>query len=219
MGRDDRLSSMHPVLNYDLILFDFDGLLVNTEELHYQAYMDLLAELGAPMKWSFPEFAAIAHTSSTGLREAIEPYVADWPAFYQAKKEHYMELLEEGELELMPGALQMLELVREKKHAVATNSTRAQIERIRKALPELESIPLWVTREDYKQAKPAPDAYLTAMEKLGGGSAIGFEDSLRGLQSLQAAKVEPILICPPDHPQLKSNQLSFYPSFTEYLNI
>ncbi len=81
----------------------------------------------------------------------------------------------------MPGVEELLkELIELKsKRAVVTNSTKEQIETIKELLPLLKSIPLWITREDYENPKPAPDGYLKAMEVLAdsGDRVIGFEDS------------------------------------------
>ena len=74
----------------------------------------------------------------------------------------------------------------------------------REAIPVLKTVPLWLTRENYQNPKPAPDGYLKAIEMLEGkgGRTIGFEDSLKGLQSLHAAGVDGVLICPPASAQV-----------------
>ena len=120
----------------------------------------------------------------------------------------------------MPGVeafLKELTIVRAKR-CVAAHSSREQVASIKNALPILETIPMWVTREDYEDPKPAPDAYLKAMELLfdPGDRVVGFEDSLRGLQALQSAGAMPVLICDPTHPQMRNVNLSevkHYPSF------
>lgn len=92
-----------------------------------------------------------------------------------------------------------------KKRAVATNSTQAQVAGIRKHVPALDAIPTWITRECYNRPKPAPDAYLAAYQAIAspGERAIGFEDSMRGIESLLAAHFDAILICDKDHPQMQ----------------
>ena len=47
---------------------------------------------------------------------------------------------------------------------VATNSFREQIDAIRAQLKPLQSIPHWITREDYEKQKPHPEAYLRAIQ-------------------------------------------------------
>ena len=212
------------------MFFDFDGLLVNTEHLHFAAYKQLLHKHGAPFPWDFLTFVGIAHQSSEKLRGAITeqcPRLVEmltWEALYREKQKLYLELIQSGKLELMPDVSKMLRIVEKKKipHAVVTNSTLEQVKVIQRLLPLLMSIPAWVTREDYDRPKPAPDAYLRAMALFGEPKApvIGFEDSLRGIAALQKAKITPILICPPEHPQLahvKPGSLAYFPSFKQLL--
>lgn len=214
---------------FDLVLLDFDGLLVNTEELHFEAYKLLCSEQGATLNWTFDQFCEIAHGSATGLKETIyrqfpeiEAREPSWQIHYARKKQIYIELLKPEKLALLPGVDGLLKELstRGVKRCVATNSTKEQIERIKESLPILRTIPVWITREQYQEPKPAPDAYLKAIELLAdpGDRIVGFEDSLRGVQALQGASVFPVLICSKGHPQMKEDALkgvSHFVSFTE----
>ena len=219
------------ILEYSPIFFDFDGLLVNTEHLHFQAYQKMLEINGISFPWDFSTFCSIAHKSSEGLREAITSRAPDivskktWEALYEEKTHQYINLLEEGKLELMPGAQTILEIVRIGRipHAVVTNSTRTQTDLIRKKIPILNDIPHWITREDYQNPKPSPDAYLKAIEVLGkSDKMLGFEDSIRGVWALESASITPILICSPDHPQMEEipeDSFDCYSSFTDLFSL
>ena len=197
---------------FSLFVFDFDGLLVNTEELHFAAYVEMCRRHGYNLGWDFTRFCKAAHYSSSGLREGIyeefpelkaaEP---DWTVLYAEKKAIYQEFIEQGKVELLPGVASLLTSLEKKGIArcVATNSTRKQVETIQKYLPLLQSIPHWTTREDYVLGKPEPDAYLTALRAFDRElTPIGFEDSLRGIRALQGAGIKPILICSQQHPQM-----------------
>ncbi|MCB1107157.1 MAG: HAD family phosphatase [Chlamydiia bacterium] len=220
---------MHWILKHSPIFFDFDGLLVDTEELHFQAYVEMMKRHGVFLPWDFTTFASIAHKSSEGLRLAITslaPKLVEslsWETLYDHKKEAYMALLERGNLKLMEGAEEILNMVQKANipHAVVTNSTRTQTEMIRKNLPLLNRVPHWITREDYEKAKPSPDAYLKAIEVLGhSDTMLGFEDTLRGIRALEGAKITPVLIAPLDHPQMKEipeGSLKHYSSFRDIL--
>lgn len=220
---------MNWILEYSPIFFDFDGLLVNTEHLHYEAYRHMLEGRGCDFEWDFPTFASIAHKSATGLRLTImdtypELKEIPWDTLYEEKKQCYMELLRGGNLEMMPGAEEVLLSVQEAgiPNAVVTNSTSEQVRLIKSHLPILEKIPTWITREDYPNPKPSPDAYLKAIEALGGAKEkmLGFEDALRGIRALEGAHITPVLICPSDHPQMsevEEDSLLYFPSFKELL--
>ncbi len=214
------------ILEYSPIFFDFDGLLVNTEHLHFQAYQRMFEHRGVSFPWSFTNFAAVAHKSSEGLRKMITTHAPtlvakeSWEVLYDQKKSEYGKLLEAGSLDLMPGAQTILETVQMAKipHAVVTNSTRKQTEMIRDKIPALNTIPYWVTREDYENPKPSPDAYLKAIKILGkSNNMLGFEDALRGINALKGAAITPVLICSPNHPQMDEipkDSMRYYPSLT-----
>jgi HAD superfamily hydrolase (TIGR01509 family) len=197
---------------FQLFLFDFDGLLVNTEHLHFAAYTKMCAERGYKLEWDFEQFCTAAHFDSTGLRDAIYAafpalYAQEsrWEVLYAEKKRQYLDVLRSDELQLMPGAARLLSAIKDAKIkcCVATNSPKEQIEYIKERLPVLESIPIWFTREDYSKPKPDPEVYLKAIAQLAekGDRIIGFEDSIRGLKALIGAQVPGVLIRPKHYPQ------------------
>jgi beta-phosphoglucomutase len=205
------MAKMEWIRDFDFFLFDFDGLLVNTEHLHHAAYLHMMAARGYTLDWSFSTFCEIAHLHSTAIRERIyadfPDLDPDWKALYSEKKKIYFQLIEAGKVDLMPGAEKLLlKLEREKKRcAVVTNSFLEQIQLIRSQWTVLEAIAHWVTREDYEKAKPSPESYLRAIELYGkpGDRIIGFEDSIRGLQALKGTLALPVLICDSRYPLLK----------------
>ncbi len=216
---------------FDLTCFDFDGLLVNTEKLHYKAYSNMLKNRGYELTATFNDFINIAHRSSTGLCNMIYTKYPDlmekqpeWSILYEEKTHAYLKQLEQENLELLPGVDKLLKHIEEYeiKHCVVTHSTRQQIELIKSRLPLLNAIKNWVTREDYEKPKPAPDGYLKALEQYAnpGDRVIGFEDALRGITALQRAEIIPVLICPKDHPQIPDvpKEILYSTSFLQFLN-
>lgn len=195
------------LFRYRLILFDFDGLLVDTERLHFAAYQKMCHDRGYALPWDFEQYCRIAHGSNEGLQKTIyslfpglQEMEPSWNLLYQEKKQAYETLLDGGGLQLMPGvAPLLLALEKEgKARCVVTNSFRSQVERVQFHLPVLKSIPLWITREDYALSKPSPDGYRRAISLLGEGSSegvIGFEDSKKGVEALLAAGVEAVWVC------------------------
>lgn len=196
---------MHWIHHYQLFLFDFDGILVNTEELHYKAYLKMCADRGFTLKWDEPTYIRHAMYSSTGLKEGIyrefpdlQRYEPCWDILYREKKRAYCELLQQEGVNLMPGVEKLL-LELEKaniKRCVVTHSPSDQIALIRKQNPILDTIPEWITREHYSQPKPSPECYQKAIAhfKDEGDRIIGFEDSPRGLKALLGTEAEGILI-------------------------
>ena len=216
---------MRWIQQFDLFLLDMDGLLVDTEKLHFQAYQSLCAQHNAELPWDFPGYLGVAHSSHDGLKNALLPLIGgdDWSPLYALKKKFYEQLLAKGNLEMMPGVgafVEELATVRAKR-CVVTHSTKEQAEVIKHFLPALKTIPMWITREDYDNPKPAPDGYAKAIEVLAdpGDKIVGFEDSLRGIQSLQGTHAMPVLVCDPSHPQLRSSHLDGVQHFTSFTKI
>ncbi|MDP1608430.1 MAG: HAD family phosphatase [Chlamydiales bacterium] len=199
---------------FQLFLFDFDGLLVNTEPLHYRAYIDVLAKRGCRLDWDFPQFCALAHLHATALKEALTaawPHLdPDWDSFYAEKKAIYLHSVRSGQVELMPGVEAILKALAEKniRRCVVTHSPQEQVDQICSQIPILQTIPYWITRHQYEKPKPDPECYLKAIELYGqpGDLMIGFEDSIRGWQALSKTGVKAILVCSSKHPLLTAAQ-------------
>ena len=95
--------------DYQLFLFDFDGLLVNTEETHYLAYKLCALSVGSNSTGILPAIAK-QHIMMQMLFESnlkqfpqlhtIEPH---WPVLYAEKKQALCNLVNEGAIHLMPG--------------------------------------------------------------------------------------------------------------------
>lgn len=205
---------MHWSERFDLILFDFDGLLVDTERVHFEAYRELCCRYGYQLSWNFQEFIEVAHSSSQGLRQHLHPHLGDrdWKELYAEKSKIYLHLLHAQPPAYLPGVEKLLDVIGSLrlKRCVVTNSTKEQVEMIKGTLPLLESVPVWITREDYERPKPAPDGYLKAIELLAdpGDRIVGFEDSLKGIEALKKTHALPVLICDPKHPQMQEGSLS-----------
>lgn len=214
---------------FDLFLFDCDGLLVNSEPLHYQAYRNMCEKRGLVLPWDFSTFLSIAHKDGTALQEAVTAEflqkgieIPEWKILYREKKEQYQSLLDHGKISLMPGVHLLLSILekKKKKRCVVTHSPLVQIEAIRSQHEILQTIPHWITREDYAQPKPDPECYLRAISLFGekGDHIIGFEDSLRGVKALLGTPAQPVLICPAHYPLLEaslSSPVVYAPSFDE----
>jgi beta-phosphoglucomutase len=192
------------IQKYRLVLFDFDGLLVNTESLHFKAYQRMCKNRGYELTWDWATYCYAAHHEPTRLREMLystfpnlkkeEP---DWQVLYAEKKTAYLSLLREGAVELMPGVKNLIEALHRQGtlSCVVTHSPLEQIEMIRGQQPLLNLIPHWITREHYSNPKPHPECYQLAIERFSNcfsspnegvtnEGVIGFEDTFRGLKAL-----------------------------------
>jgi len=191
--------------DYQLYLFDFDGLLVDTEKIHWEAYRKMCANRGLELDWSFPKYCQAAHYGSEALKRNLYAHIpqllkqeADWRVLYREKKEILLHLLREGSVSMMPGAAELLKTLEIEgvTRCVVTHSPEEQIQAIRDKHPILNTISVWLTREAYTHPKPHPECYLKAIDMLWkpGENVIGFEDTPRGLQALLHTSATPVLV-------------------------
>ncbi len=198
---------------FDLFCFDFDGLLVDSESLHKQAYELALKEFSLLGAIGFYDYCFAAHyPTGNRLKDlycSLFSQLDDpmWEEVVKKKQKHYAGLLAQSPLSLMPYAETMIEtlLSNGKALCVVTNSRCQYTIPFRKALPILEEIPLWITRDDVAKAKPHPDGFLKALAhhpNVPKSRALGLDDALKGITAIVNAQITPILVCSKDHPQL-----------------
>ena len=222
---------MHWADQYNLFLFDLDGLLVNTEELQYRAYMTMCQQRGHDLGLTFKQYFAIAQQDAEALRRYIIANFPDlqaqgpnWTTLYAEKKQAYIKLVHTEMTPLLPGAAELLLLLKEKnkKRCVVTHSQKELVDLLRHKNPILNTIPHWFTREDYEKPKPSPDGYLKAIQTLADSDdqVIGFEDTRRGLSALMQTRAKPVLVNEFDTPMREEFQkqgISAFSSLEEVL--
>jgi len=209
--------------HYELVLFDLDGLLVDSERAHYLGYRKMCAQRGFDLGWNFAQYCSAAYSSSQELKRRLLERVPslkeiDWKELYQEKSKYCIDALRAGEITLMPGVEQLLFALQEAGIAscVVTNSSQEMTAILRKRFPSLDLIPNWITREDYKKPKPDPEGYLLAINRWGKKRVIGFEDTVKGLSALKQVIDRPVLICDPNHPQMEEVRgVAHFSSFTQ----
>ncbi|MBN1914421.1 MAG: HAD family phosphatase [Parachlamydiales bacterium] len=190
---------------FDFFVFDFDGLLVDTETLHKEAYRQVLAYYDIDLLWDMEKYASYAHMPPYSLQDVLMreyPHLKkySWDRLYQQKKEKYIELLTETQISLMPGVDLLIDSLYKhgKKTCVVTNSSQEQVAIVLQKQPILGKLQHYVLRHDYVMAKPDPESYLLAQKKYAktGDRIVGFEDTLRGYQALKDAKIQAFVITP-----------------------
>ncbi len=196
------------------ILFDFDGVLADTEPLHWECWNTVLEPLGVSISWQ----NYVDHCVGISDREFLEtmgrhanpPRQIDelWPLYPQKKK-----LLRDRALSgnlIHPETRQILQDLAGHPMAVVTSSSRLEIEAILKNEKVLNLFKTAVYGDEVANLKPNPEPYLTAMRKLGVTQAIALEDSGPGKESARAAGCELIEV---DHardvPNLLRKRLKF----------
>lgn len=204
---------MQWIHDYQLFLFDFDGLLVNTEEIHFLAYKQMCQARGIDLDWDFNRYCQAAHYDAHALKNQLyaqykELYIQEpnWDVLYAEKKHLLSQLFKNGAVNLMPGVEEFLTILKKAQipRCVVTHSPEDLVQLVRKQNPILDSIPLWVTRECYSKPKPDPECYQKAIELYAkpGDRIIGFEDTPRGINALLGTKIQPCLVCQANYPEI-----------------
>ena len=182
------------------ILFDFDGVIVDSEALHHRAYEIALAPLGVE---GIPKdvYADRFSNRGVGLEYCAELVPGlDTRALKERKEEIFRELLTRSPT-VLPGARESLRaLAARGPVALATGSRRAAVTQVLAGLGFERCFAVVVTREDYDCEKPAPDAFLRACELLGEDppQCLVVEDSYKGLCAARAARI-PCVVVPNDY--------------------
>lgn len=201
------------ISHYQLFLFDFDGLLVNTEQLHYLAYKQMMQARGITLKWSFERYCQSAHYSSEKFRQEIfveypelQEQDPTWEILYREKQFNMERMLKEDTVSLMPGVHSLLDKIQSANinHVVVTHSPLALISVVKAQHGVLQNIPHWITRQDYTHPKPHSECYQVAVQRHSrpGDRIIGFEDSPRGITSLLGINSEAVLIAQAPYPEI-----------------
>jgi HAD superfamily hydrolase (TIGR01509 family) len=172
---------------FKFIFWDNDGVLVDTEELYYQASREALAGIGFDL--SAEQFADISLATSRSVFELAtsDPVLLD--ELRRQRNHRYAELLSGEEL-VLPGVRQTLAgLAGRYAMAIVTSSRRDHFEIIHAGSDLLAYFSFILCREDYRAAKPDPEPYLLALRHSGraAGECLVIEDSARGLAAAKAA--------------------------------
>ena len=159
------------------ILWDNDGVMVDTEGLYFQACRETLERLG--VRLSEARFIELFIKASEGLTKIAAEHGIDEQAL---EVRRYTELFRAG-VPVIDGARQVLrQLHGTVRMGIVTSSRRKHFEIIHAATGLLDCIDFTLVREDYRHSKPDPEPYLTAMRQNGLSAAecVVIEDSDRG---------------------------------------
>jgi HAD superfamily hydrolase (TIGR01509 family) len=182
-------------VKHDVLLFDFDGVLADTERVHHASWNTVLEPYGIQFTW--PEY--VKQCVGIADRMVAERLQLPEPASAVARKQ---QLFRQGLEETPPFQQETIELLQELvesyRMAVVSSSYRTEI------FPPIERaglLPLFETLvfgNDVQNLKPAPDPYLLAVARLGARSALVIEDSEAGVASGTAAGLEVLRVSGPD---------------------
>lgn len=189
------------------ILWDHDGVLVDTEQWYYLALREAMLPLGVNFEQgTYLEYMAEGRTywDIAAARGASPEAIARQRL---VRDRLYQNYLRSKEIEL-PGVREVLqELSADFRMAVVTTSKRVDFELIHRTRDLIKPMEFVLTIEDYPQPKPHPAPYLAALARFGATPAetVVIEDSARGLKSAISAGLDCIVV---RHPFTASQNFS-----------
>jgi HAD superfamily hydrolase (TIGR01509 family) len=182
------------------LVFDMDGLLLNTERLARNGLRLAATELGLEADEAL--FAAMIGVPADGCRlllfdrygDAVSP-----DAFFAASERQLHAQIDAGEMRLQPGAQALLDALRQAgvSRALATSSAREKAMHQLRRAGVADCFDAIVTRDDVARGKPYPDLFLQAAQRLQTAPkhCLALEDSYNGVRAAHAAGM-PVLMVP-----------------------
>ena len=207
-------------LSWDALLFDFDGVLADTEPIHFACWRELLRPFGIHLDWEFYQRNCIGVADRQMVERLASahdppiPWDEVWPQ-YERKQPMFRE-----KLMLNPPFLaETLELVRHLasayKLAVVSSSSRTEVEPPIVRAGIRDCFQTFVCGREAPNLKPAPDPYLMAAELLKSRRPLVIEDSDAGVASGKAAGFEVLRVSRPDRLAQELRAILARPQFVQ----
>jgi HAD superfamily hydrolase (TIGR01509 family) len=180
------------------VIFDMDGLLVDTERVYLDGLLKAVRAVDCEMTEAFAHsMIGVPGKECIAMIEAHYGPAFQIDAFNAAYDGIVAAALAQG-IPLRPGARELVTYLTEEgiPQAIATSSRRPTVDRYLGHVGLLEHFTAIVCRDDVANPKPAPDPFLIAAERLGLAPAecLALEDSYHGITAAHAAGTMPIMV-------------------------
>lgn len=186
------------------ILFDMDGVLINTEPLHFRVWKIVAKEYGIDLDYDIYK-GCIGSTVKTLYRLIREGYDFDFSKHPEARVRFFEvkdSIIEEEGIPQIDGAKEVVEKLFDRGYqmAVASSSQQEYIDLQMKKLGIAKYFKAMCSGEGVPNPKPAPDVFLKACKEIGATpeQCIVVEDSCNGTKAVKAAGMYCIGIANPD---------------------
>lgn len=182
----------------EAVIFDFDGVIVDTEPIHWQAFREVLAPLGIPFPWDEYVERYMGFDDRDAFREAFRVHgrsLAGEPLaeLIAAKSLAFQEILRAG-VRPFPGAIPLIESIhlRGIPLAISSGALRSDIDPILATLGIAGCFARIVSADEVERSKPDPESYRLAWSDLvrrfpgmltSPGNSLAIEDTPAGIRS------------------------------------
>lgn len=181
------------------VIFDFDGVIVNTEEAVYEAWREVFRHHGADLPLDLYRACVGSdhgHWDPKAYFEEVTGLRPDWEPILAKKNRRTREML--AGMGSMPGIRETLDFLasRPVPMAVASSSGRSWVGGWLDRLGLAKYFDSWHCRDDVARVKPAPDLFLRAAAalRLPPAEILVIEDSANGLRAANAARMRCLMV-------------------------
>jgi HAD superfamily hydrolase (TIGR01509 family) len=179
-------------MHYKAVLFDMDGVIVDSEPLHVAAFQTILKRYGHDLSKEKYKQHFAGRTDEAGFKQYFDfiGESVELPVIMDEKARAYLELAAD-QLVPYPGVIDFIRdlVLHDIPLALVTGSLRAEAEATLKAFNLTNSFEVIIAAEDISQSKPSPEGYLKAAKTLGCEpiDCIVIEDAPSGVKAASAA--------------------------------
>lgn len=174
----------------EALVFDYDGVIADTEPLHWKSWAALLLTFGVELGWEeYCEFGlgiGDAQIYEQFRKRAPLPDANEFSRLNLERKERVREWSMK-DIPISHETVALLKALGCRQVGLVTSSGRLEIEPVLRAAAVYDQFSAMVFGEDVERSKPSPEPYLLIAQRLGVQTGIAFEDSESGLESARAA--------------------------------
>jgi beta-phosphoglucomutase len=207
---------MIPQSGIDALIFDYDGVIANTEHLHWRSWAEILEPLGIHLTWE--QYCEVgrgvhdAHMIDTFRKLVQDPSLLSGVEEQNALRKRIMRDMCISKPPIYPATIEMLIHLKGLKGyrlGLVTSSERSDVEPVLRTAGIYHCFDALVFGEDVTRHKPAPDPYLLICSRLGIKTGLVFEDSDAGITSAKQAGLAVAFIADPEQlPKIVHRELS-----------
>jgi HAD superfamily hydrolase (TIGR01509 family) len=173
------------------LLFDFDGVLADSEPVHFRSWSEVLKPLGFSFTWEYYQNNFVGVSDDLVLTEKLKlPGGSYTESLISHKREIFRAMLDASPPFPQDTILLIAELSASYRLAVVSSSARTEVEPPLVRAGLRHRFELLVTWEDVERVKPDPEPYLKAAKLLGALSPLIIEDSTTGVAAAKASGFE-----------------------------
>ena len=211
------------------VIFDMDGVIVDSEAVYLAGYLHAAELYDLPI-----EDMKTAVGRAVGVIDAMERQImietfGHLPQFsmdktYKACRDYFNNIVETGQMELKPGAAQILQILKNRNIPVglASSSPRTMIEKVLERHDVLQYFDVVISGDMVLKGKPDPEIFLRCADAMGipvskYSETFVIEDSHNGIRAAYAAGMRPIMVpdqLPPTQ-EMREKAAVILPSLTD----